>query len=85
MAAEVLANAGVRVQVFDSMPSVGRKFLLAGKGGLNLTHSEPSETFNERYGARQQVVAGLLQDFGAAELRAWAQELAPPDVCFRAT
>ena len=75
MAAEALANAGVRVQVFDSMPSVGRKFLLAGKGGLNLTHSEPSETFNERYGARQQVVAGLLEDFGAAELRAWAQEL----------
>ena len=75
MAAEALANAGVRVQVFDSMPSVGRKFLLAGKGGLNLTHSEPSEAFNTRYGARQQVVAGLLKDFGAAELRDWAQGL----------
>ena len=75
MAAEALASAGVRVQVFDSMPSVGRKFLLAGKGGLNLTHSEPSESFNARYGVRQQAVAGLLQDFGAAELRDWAQGL----------
>ncbi len=75
MAAEVLAGAGVRVHVFDAMPSVGRKFLLAGKGGLNLTHSEPAEIFNERYGMRQQVLAGLLQDFGAAELRDWAEGL----------
>ena len=75
MAAEVLAGAGVQVHVFDAMPSVGRKFLLAGKGGLNLTHSEPAELFNERYGTRQQVVAGLLQDFGAAHLRDWAKGL----------
>ena len=75
MAAEALAGAGMHVQVFDAMPSVGRKFLLAGKGGLNLTHSEPADIFNTRYGARQQVVAGLLQDFGAAELRDWAKGL----------
>ena len=75
MAAEALAGAGVRVHVFDAMPSVGRKFLLAGKGGLNLTHSEPSDIFNTRYGARHQVVAGLLQHFGAAELRDWAKGL----------
>ena len=52
MAAEVLASAGsaVSVQVYDAMPSVGRKFLLAGKGGLNLTHSEPYEHFLRRYG-----------------------------------
>ncbi len=75
MAAETLAGAGVRVHVFDAMPSVGRKFLLAGKGGLNLTHSEPFDAFSGRYGARQQVVAALLKDFGAAEVRAWAQGL----------
>lgn len=75
MAAEVLAGAGVRVHVFDAMPSVGRKFLLAGKGGLNLTHSEPAEIFNERYGMRQRVLAGLLQDFGAAQVRDWAKGL----------
>ena len=50
MAAEVLSGAGVAVHLFDAMPSVGRKFLLAGKGGLNLTHSEPSALFVSRYG-----------------------------------
>ena len=49
MAAEVLASAGVEVHVYDAMASVGRKFLLAGKGGLNLTHSEPPELFVTRY------------------------------------
>ncbi|MCK7498869.1 MAG: NAD(P)/FAD-dependent oxidoreductase [Comamonadaceae bacterium] len=52
MAAEALAAAGRRVDVFDAMPSVGRKFLLAGKGGLNLTHAEPFDAFVGRYGAR---------------------------------
>ena len=52
MAAEVLAEAGARVDLFDAMPSVGRKFLLAGKGGLNLTHGEPLAAFVGRYGAR---------------------------------
>lgn len=75
MAAEMLAQGGARVAVFDAMPSVGRKFLLAGKGGLNLTHSEPATLFASRYGARQAQVQPLLQAFGAAELRAWAEAL----------
>nr|WP_315426124.1 TIGR03862 family flavoprotein [uncultured Albidiferax sp.] len=75
MAAEVLAQAGVAVQLFDAMPSVGRKFLLAGKGGLNLTHSEPAELFATRFGARQEQVGPWLQDLGAAQLRDWAKEL----------
>ena len=75
MAAEVLSSAGLAVDVYDAMPSVGRKFLLAGKGGLNLTHSEPASIFATRYGARQAVVAPWLQDFGAAQLRDWAQAL----------
>ena len=54
MAAEVLSGEGMQVDVFDGMPSVGRKFLLAGKGGLNLTHSESAERFASRYGARSQ-------------------------------
>ncbi|MDR7378131.1 putative flavoprotein (TIGR03862 family) [Rhodoferax ferrireducens] len=75
MAAEVLAQAGVAVQLFDAMPSVGRKFLLAGKGGLNLTHSEPAELFATRFGTRQAQVGPWLQDLGAAQLRDWAKEL----------
>ena len=77
MAAEVLARAGaaVSVQVYDAMPSVGRKFLLAGKGGLNLTHSEPAEPFMTRYGERRAHVEPLLATFGAPELRAWAEAL----------
>ena len=75
MAAERLAQAGHRVHVFDAMPSVGRKFLLAGKGGLNLTHSEPFEAFAGRFGARRAQIAPLLARFGADALRAWAQEL----------
>ncbi len=75
MAAEALAQAGVAVHVFDAMPSVGRKFLLAGKGGLNLTHSEPSAPFAERFGARGAQIAPLLAGFGAEQLRAWAHGL----------
>ncbi|MBP6404335.1 MAG: TIGR03862 family flavoprotein [Ramlibacter sp.] len=75
MAAEVLAQAGVTVDVVDAMPSVGRKFLLAGKGGLNLTHSEPLAQFLPRYGARQPQLARLLAGFGPDELRAWVQAL----------
>jgi predicted flavoprotein YhiN len=52
MAAEALAQAGVQVDVYDAMPSAGRKFLLAGRGGLNLTHSEPFELFASRFGER---------------------------------
>lgn len=75
MAAEVLSAAGRAVQVFDAMPSAGRKFLLAGKGGLNLTHAEPFERFVTRYGAARARVEPWLREFGPAELRAWAQGL----------
>ncbi len=75
MAAQALAEAGVAVELFDAMPSVGRKFLLAGKGGLNLTHSEPIEAFLGRYGAAREQVAPWLGEFGPAALRAWAQGL----------
>ena len=75
MAAEVLSQAGLRVDLFDSMPSVGRKFLVAGKGGLNLTHSEPREQFLARYGSRRTELEPFLLRFGADELRQWAAEL----------
>jgi len=75
MAAEVLASSGRPVDVYDAMPSVGRKFLLAGVGGLNLTHSEPFEAFVGRYGARASVLAPWLRDFGADALRSWADGL----------
>ena len=75
MAAEVLTAAGVAVHLYDAMPTVGRKFLLAGKGGLNLTHSEPAELFQSRYGARRHEVAALLRDFGPTPLRDWAGTL----------
>jgi uncharacterized flavoprotein (TIGR03862 family) len=75
MAAEAAAGAGARVAVFDAMPSVGRKFLLAGKGGLNLTHSEAMEPFLSRYGARRASLEPLLAAFGPEALRDWAQGL----------
>ncbi|MCC2595732.1 TIGR03862 family flavoprotein [Pusillimonas sp. MFBS29] len=75
MASEVLLNAGVRVDLYDAMPSVGRKFLLAGRGGLNLTHSEPAEAFRARFGARATQVASWLDDFDALALREWAHGL----------
>ena len=75
MAAEALARAGVAVHGYDAMPAAGRRCLLAGKGGLNLTHSEPEAIFATRYGAHQAQVGPLLQDFGAAQLRDWAQGL----------
>jgi len=75
MAAQVLSEAGYAVHLFDAMPSVGRKFLLAGKGGLNLTHSEGAEAFAGRYGARRKSIEALLQGFDSAALRAWAASL----------
>ena len=75
MAAEVLANAGVAVNLFDSMPSVGRKFLLAGKGGLNLTHSEEHARFATRFGDREAQVGPLIAAFGAQDVRDWALAL----------
>ena len=83
MAAEALAtaNATVRpkkspkIEIFDAMPSLGRKFLMAGKGGMNITHSEPLPDFILRYGARSGFVAPLLDAFGPAELREWIHGL----------
>lgn len=75
MAAEVLSRAGRTVDLFDAMPSVGRKFLLAGKGGLNLTHAEPLPAFVGRYGERAAVVAPWLDAFGPGALREWAAGL----------
>jgi len=75
MAAEVLAAAGHAVTVFDAKPTVGRKFLLAGKGGLNLTHSEAFEPFVGRFGARAAQIEPLLRGFDADALRTWAAEL----------
>ena len=75
MAAEVLSQAGVPVHLFDAMPSVGRKFLLAGKGGLNLTHAEPSAMFNTRFGACEPEVSQWLSDLDAQGVRDWAQSL----------
>lgn len=75
MAAEVLAQGGVQVDLYDGMPSVGRKFLLAGVGGMNITHSEAKPAFVARYGQRQAEVAELLQDFDADALRAWIHGL----------
>jgi uncharacterized flavoprotein (TIGR03862 family) len=75
MAAEAACAAGVAVDLYDTMGSVGRKFLLAGKGGLNLTHSEPLARFVERYGARRTEIRHWLDAFDADALRAWARGL----------
>lgn len=75
MAAEVARAAGIEVDLYERMGSVGRKFLLAGKGGLNLTHAEPFEQFVLRYAERRAEVESWLRSFGADELRAWAQGL----------
>lgn len=75
MAAETLAASGIAVDVFDAMPSAGRKFLMAGKGGLNITHSESTEPFLSRYGARREFLAPHLAVFGPDALRLWMTEL----------
>ncbi len=75
MAAQMLVEAGRNVHLFDAMPSVGRKFLLAGKGGLNLTHSEDADRFAGRYGVRRAAIENLLSDFDARAMRGWAAQL----------
>ena len=75
MAAESLSAAGVAVDLYDAMPSVGRKFLLAGKGGLNLSHAEPAELFLSRYGKRRDALGPLLDGFGATQVQIWAASL----------
>ena len=78
MAAEVLARAGARVTVYDRMPSVARKFLLAGRGGLNLTHGEPLERFITRYDATAPLLASALADFPPRAVVAWCEALGQP-------
>ncbi|AZF28766.1 TIGR03862 family flavoprotein [Pseudomonas sp. R2-60-08W] len=75
MAAEVLSRAGVRVELYDGMPSVGRKFLLAGVGGMNITHSEAYPAFLSRYAERAPHMAPLLRSFGADALCEWIHGL----------
>ena len=75
MAAETLALRGVQVDLYDAMPSVGRKFLMAGKGGMNLTHSEEFVSFVTRYGERQTILSPIIREFDAQALRAWAADL----------
>jgi uncharacterized flavoprotein (TIGR03862 family) len=74
-AAEVVSAAGLRTMLADQMRSAGRKFLVAGRGGLNLTHSEPLEDFHRRYGAPADRWQSLLADFSPQDLRAWAEGL----------
>lgn len=75
MAAETMVRAGLRVHLFDAMPSVGRKFLLAGKGGMNLTHAEALPAFVGRYGEQAQRLRPLLDAFGPQAVRDWAAGL----------
>jgi len=78
MAAETLAKAGVCVTIFDQMASPARKFLLAGRGGLNLTHSEPLEKFLTRYGTASKTLAPAIRAFPPDALRAWCADLGEP-------
>lgn len=75
MAAEVLSQAGVAVDLYDAMPSVGRKFLLAGRGGLNLTHSEPTDALLQRLTPANEALLAAVRAFDGAAVRAWAQGL----------
>jgi uncharacterized flavoprotein (TIGR03862 family) len=75
MAAEVISAAGRQAHLFDAMPSVGRKFLLAGKGGMNLTHAEPAPAFAERFADATQALRPSLETFGQREVRDWAAGL----------
>lgn len=75
MAAEAMAQAGLRVQVFERMPSLGRKLLMAGRGGLNITHSEPLERFRARYGEATGWLAPHLDAFPPSALVDWCTAL----------
>lgn len=78
MAAEVLASGGARVTVYDAMPSAGRKFLMAGRGGLNLTHSEPLPQFMARYREAAPKLQAAFEAFSPDALRAWSEALGEP-------
>ena len=75
MAAEILSAAGLAVTVYERMPTPGRKLLIAGRGGLNLTHSEPFDRFVSRYGAASRRLAPILEAFPPSALIAWAEGL----------
>jgi uncharacterized flavoprotein (TIGR03862 family) len=75
MAAEEIIKAGHRVTVYERMPSAGRKFLLAGRGGLNLTHGEPFEKFLGRYRERTEILRPMIEAFTPSQLRAWSADL----------
>jgi uncharacterized flavoprotein (TIGR03862 family) len=75
MAAEMLSQNGIKVDIYDAMPSVGRKFLIAGKGGMNITHAEPAAAFLSRYGSRSAQIKPLLDAFGPDALREWVHGL----------
>ena len=77
-AAQNLAAAGVKVTVYERMPSPGRKFLLAGHGGLNITHSEDRAPFLGRYGTSADRIAPMLERFGPEDLRAWCEGMGEP-------
>ncbi len=76
MAAEVLAEAGQTVTIYERMPSPARKFLMAGRGGLNVTHSEPLDLFLSHYGAEASAVREAVTAFPPEKLIAWANGLA---------
>ena len=78
MAAETIAQGGARVTVYDAMPSVGRKFLMAGRGGLNLTHSEPLPAFLSRYREARPMLVPAIEAFPPDRLRAWCEALGQP-------
>jgi uncharacterized flavoprotein (TIGR03862 family) len=78
MASDVLVRGGARVTIYDQMPSVGRKFLLAGRGGLNLTHSEPLDRFLRRYGQAEPHIRPAIETFSPDDLRAFSAELGQP-------
>ncbi|MQA37204.1 TIGR03862 family flavoprotein [Rugamonas aquatica] len=75
MAAQTLAQGGARVDVYDAMPSVGRKFLLAGRGGMNITHAEPYADFVTRYGKGSAPLRSMLDAFGPQDVRDWVHGL----------
>src|SRR5215475_1755588 len=78
ISSDVLVRGGARVTVYDQMPTVGRKLLLAGRGGLNLTHSEPLEQFLRRYGSAEARIRPAIEAFSPADLRAFSSELGQP-------
>src|ERR1700681_447667 len=75
MAAEMVARGGARVTLYERMPSAGRKFLLAGRGGLNLTHSEELEGLLDRYGAAKPRLRAAIESFSPAAVRTWCEGL----------